>query len=64
MARKTVCPRLTLHTDYYYRSYLTKTCTTGYCFSVVVYLLVIFMPFFTTYSTGCKSFIFFIRDSI
>ena len=55
MAKRTVCPRITIHTDYYYRNFLTKTCTTGYFFSVLIKILCIFFPFMVTYSTGCKS---------
>lgn len=54
MAKRTVCPRITIHTDYYYRSFLTKTNTTGYFFSVLITLLCIFLPFTSVYSTGCK----------
>ena len=54
MGRRTVFPRITIHTDYYYRNFVTKAWTGGYCFSIVITLLVIFMPFFSTYSTGCK----------
>lgn len=52
MAKRTVCPRITIHTDYYYRSFLTKTNTTGYFFSVLITLLCIFLPFTSVYSTG------------
>ena len=55
MSRRSVFPRLTIHTDYYYRNFVTKTCTTGYCFAVVITIIVIFLPFLTTFSTGCKS---------
>ena len=54
MALRSIFPRVAIHSEYYYRDFLTKTCTTGYCFSVVIYLIVIFLPFFSTYSTGCK----------
>ena len=56
MARRTLFPRVTIHTEYYYRSFLTKTCTTGYAFSIVITFLVIFFPFLSTFSTGCKWF--------
>ena len=54
MALRSIFPRVTIHTEYYYRDFLTKTCTTGYCFSIVIYFIIIFLPFFSTYSTGCK----------
>jgi len=47
-------PRVTIHTEYYYRSFLTKQCTVGYLFSVAITLIVIFLPFITTYSTYGK----------
>ena len=56
MSRKTIFPPVVIHTEYYYRNFLTKTATFGYCFSIAITLLVIFIPFFTTYSTGCKYF--------
>ena len=54
MSRKSLFPRVTIHTENYYRNFLTKTGTFGYCFSIAITLLVIFIPFLTTYSTGCK----------
>ena len=54
MSRRNLFPRVTIHTEYYYRNYLTKTCTFGYCFSIIITLIVIFLPFISTYSTGCK----------
>ena len=56
MARKN--QHITIHTDFYYRRFVAKTCTFGYLFSVCITLLVIFMPFITTYSTGSKSALF------
>ena len=56
MARRTLFPRVTIHTEYYYRSFLTKTCTVGYAFSIAITFLVIFFPFLSTFSTGCKWF--------
>ena len=53
MARK-VRQHITIHTDFYYRQFVAKTCTFGYFFSLAITLLVIAMPFVTTYSTGSK----------
>ena len=61
MARRAIFPRITIHTDYYYRKFLTKTCTTGYCFSLAITLIVLFLPFLTTYSTGRRCLIVLLR---
>ena len=54
MSPKHLFPRVTIHTEYYYRSFLTKTFTVGYLFSVAITLIVIILPFMTTYSTYGK----------
>ena len=53
MARK-LLSSVTIHRDYYYRDFVAKTFTFGYCFSLAITVLVFVMPFITTYSTGSK----------
>ena len=55
MARRSYFPRVTIHTEYYYRNFLTKTCTVGFAFAMAIRILIIVMPFFLAYSTGSKS---------
>ena len=45
-------PRVTLHADYYYRQFVTKTWTWGYAFAISVWILIYILPFVTTYSSG------------
>ena len=47
-------PRVTLHSDYYYRQFVTKTWTVGYAFAISIWVLVYILPFMTTYSSGGK----------
>ena len=48
-------PLIEIHSDFYQRRFLTKRCTTGYCFSIVVLVLMFALPFVTTYSSGSKT---------
>ena len=52
MARKSI--HITIHTDFYYRKFIAKTCTFGYFFSLAITLIVIVIPFTTTYFSGSK----------
>jgi hypothetical protein len=45
-------PRITVHSEPYYRHFLAKKCTLGYLISNTLLFLVIFLPFMTTYATG------------
>jgi hypothetical protein len=45
-------PRFTIHTDLYYRKFLTKKCSIGYIVAVFITILVYILPFITMYSTG------------
>jgi len=47
-------PLITIHSDFYERRFLCKRHNTGYLFSVIVMLIVLFFPFITTYSSGSK----------
>jgi hypothetical protein len=47
-------PRITIHTDFYYRQFLTKKFSTGYFTRGLIILLVVLLPFVTTYSAGGK----------
>ena len=47
-------PRITIHKDLYTRQFMAKSWSSGYILSVIITILVIFLPFITTYSTGGK----------
>lgn len=49
-------PRVTVHKEFYLREYRTKCNSTGYLFKVAIIVLVVILPFITTYSTGGKIF--------
>ena len=54
MATKDLFPRITIHTGFYYRRFLTKKFTFGYIFSLFITILVVILPFVTTFFTGRK----------
>ena len=47
-------PRLTIHKDYYTREHHTKCLSSGCLLSAFIIILVVVLPFITTYSTGGK----------
>jgi len=53
-------PRVTLHKEYYTREYRIKCLSSGCLLRAAIIILVIVLPFITTYSTGGKQFISFI----
>jgi len=52
MGRASAFPRITIHSDFYYRHFHAKRCSLGYFFSLAVSLLVLILPFLTTFGTG------------
>ena len=47
-------PRVTVHKDYYEREYRAKCLSSGCLLKVAIIVLVVILPFITTYSTGGK----------
>ncbi len=48
-------PRVTVHKDYYQREYRAKCLSSGCLLKLVIIVLVVILPFITTYSTGGKT---------
>lgn len=49
-------PRVTIHKEYYTREHRIKCLSSGCLLAAAIIILVVVLPFITTYSTGGKFF--------